>query len=167
MPKVGDVVIYGTGGVCRILDRRVEGFAGSPREYWILSRLSEKERTTIFVPVDNEALVATMQTIIAPEEWERLRRNAHPFSEEEWSSDGRTRVKQMREVLGSACREALIRLIVTLGPALLDGAKCTAAEENACARATAMLNEELSLVFSIKPDEVIPYLLGRIDCAVK
>ncbi len=167
MADVGDVVIYGTGGVCRITDRRVENFGGSPREYLILSRLSEKERTTIFVPADNEALLATMQKVIAPEEWEGLRRSATPYTEEEWSTDGRIRVKRMREVLGSASREALIRLILTLGGNLLDGGKYTTAEENACHRAAAMLYEELSLVFSLKLDDVIPYLLGRMDLSVK
>ena len=48
MPKVGDVVIYGTGGVCRIRDKKEECFGGTPREYYILERLSDKDHTTIF-----------------------------------------------------------------------------------------------------------------------
>lgn len=167
MPTVGDVVIYGTGGVCRIRDKKEECFGGTPREYYILERLSDKDHTTIFVPVDNAQLIANMQRVLSPDEWEDLRKTLTPFPEAEWPRDGRGKAKRMNELLTSADRVALVRLILTVGAELSEHGKLTAAEENNCLRAASMLYGELSLVFVIGRDEVIPYLLGRIELSCK
>ena len=59
MFRVGECVIYGSSGACRIADVRQESFTGAPREYYVLVPLSGG--SSVFVPTDNEQLVARMR----------------------------------------------------------------------------------------------------------
>ncbi len=160
MKTVGDLVVYGTNGVCRIADLREETFSGTPRQYYILRPIHEIGNNSIFVPVDNQTLVNEMRAILTPDELYDIVQNTPPFAEEEWPQDGRSRSKFCRELVNSGNREQFIRLIKTV-----KGSSRTpsASEELCCQKAAAMLYQEFSLVLKIEKAEVIPFLLGELD----
>ncbi len=161
---VGELVIYGTSGVCRIEDLRDESFAGAARRYYILRPLTETGNTRIYVPADNEALVTGMQELLSPDALLETAKSTPPYSIEEWPQDGRARNKRCKELLATGNRECLIRLIKTV-----KGSKQppTPAEEAACLRAAAMLYQEFSLSLELDLPDMIPFLMGEISVNIR
>lgn len=167
MVKIGNTVIYGANGVFRIEDLREERFGAEARQYYVLRALSARGGTTIFVPADNEALLAEMHPLLSPEELIALIRTIEP-NDEDWPKDTRGRSKYCKELLTSGKREELIRLVKILHrDAVRDataGKKTSAAGEAMRLRAEQMLYDEFSLLFDMREEDVLPFLLGEIDC---
>ena len=160
----GELVIYGTSGVCRIEDIGEESFTGEVRPYYILRPTADTGNSKIFVPADNEALVASMQPLLSAEELLTLVGNTPAIARREWPQDGRARNKRCKEILSSGDRASLISLIKTVRTV---GHTPTAAEETSCLRAAAMLHQEFSLVFEVTPAEMIPLILGETEPKIK
>ena len=66
MFEIGDLIMYGTNGVCR-----VTGFCSSPfdasdkREYYVLKPVHDQSNLVIYTPVENESVV--MRPLLSPE----------------------------------------------------------------------------------------------------
>ena len=73
MPCKDDYVTYSTFGVCLVEDIRFikfqPGFPG--RDYYVLKPIRQ-DSASIFVPADNETLVARIRPVLSPEEVDRL-----------------------------------------------------------------------------------------------
>ena len=52
MFNIGDCVMYGTSGLCKIIDIRKENFGGKPEEYYILELVFDQS-TVIYAPLEN------------------------------------------------------------------------------------------------------------------
>lgn len=160
MPNIGDTVIYGTSGPCRITGKEEKTFGTATREYYLLTPLSANRSTVIFVPTDNPALLANMHAPLTAKELAALLPTVTPFSDAEWGKDSRAHTKTCRAVLGSGDRIGLLRLVRTvLGESC---SKPTNSEEASARRACAMLYEEFSLTLDLCPEDVIPLILGQI-----
>lgn len=74
MFEIGELIMYGTNGVCR-----VDGFCHSPfdanddREYYVLKPLYDPSNLVIYTPVGNDAVV--MRRLISQENAEKLLRD--------------------------------------------------------------------------------------------
>ncbi len=158
--SIGELIIYGTSGVCRIEDIREENFTGVARAYYILRPTDNTCKSKIFVPVDNEALVAMMHKLLSPKELLAVTRATPCIEADKWPQDGRARNKTCKELLASGERASLIALVKTISQA---GYKPTAAEESACLRAATMLYEEFSLIFNLSFADTIPTIMGEIE----
>ncbi len=158
---IGELVIYGTNGVCKIEDLRNEDFAGEARLYYILRPVAESGKTCIYVPADNELLVGGMRELLPADGLLAALAEAGPYLGDEWPSDGRGRNKRCKELLASGNRTALIRLIKTLKTESATRT-LTAAEEAVCMRAASMLHQEFCLSFRITPAEMIPFIMGEL-----
>ena len=64
MFKVGDVVKYGTNGICKVTDIAFRDFLGAETEYYELKTTTGFE-STFYVPTQNEALTSKMQHLSA------------------------------------------------------------------------------------------------------
>jgi CarD family transcriptional regulator len=164
MKEVGELVVYGASGVCRIEAIREEVFSGSVRHYYILQPVATQNNSRIFVPADNEKLVSQIKQILSPNELYALVQEATPFSEPEWAGDGRARSKLCRDILANGDRERLVRMIKTV---YQQGRTPTSSEESVCLRAAIMLYQEFSLVLELEKADVIPFVLGQKQFAVK
>ncbi|MBQ8174351.1 MAG: CarD family transcriptional regulator [Clostridia bacterium] len=160
----GELVIYGTSGVCRIEDIKEESFTGEARPYYILRPTADTGNSKIFVPADNETLVGSMQRLLSAEELLAAIRETPAIPSEEWPQDGRARNKRCKELLASGDRTCLISLIKTVR---VGGHTPTAAEETSCLRAATMLHQEFSLVFEVTPAEMIPLILEQTEPKIK
>ena len=160
MKRIGDLVIYGTNGVCRVEDLREESFAGVARSYYILRPISDTGNSKIFVPADNEALLALMYKPLSAAELAKVIRSAPLLTDPEWPKDRRMRSKKCKEILSSGDRLRLISFVKTVQKSAVPP---TVAEETACLRAATMLYEEFSLVFDLTPADMIPTILGETE----
>lgn len=171
LPEIGSIVIYGTNGVCRVEDLRTEAFGGAEKSYLVLHSLSEKNGTVIYLPTDNEALLASLQPLMSAEELSSLAHSIDPADDTVWPKDARVRNKFCKEMLASGDRAKLILLVKSLyrdaKRESLTGKKTSSAAEALRLRAEGMLYEEFSLVFDMKEEELLPFLFGECECSPK
>lgn len=159
MFKVGECVIYGSSGACRIADIRSENFGGFPREYYVLAPLTGG--SSVFVPTDNEQLVARMRAPMTPEQARRMLAEI-PKEEVEWIEDNRQRSTRFQQILLEGSAPELMRLTKAVwrrrGELRARGKKNLMADETAFKKAERILFGELSLVLGIAPNEIVPYI---------
>lgn len=71
MYQKNDTVIYGSHGVCTILDISEQKFGDKTAQYYVLKPVST-EKSTIFIPVDSPILSGRMRRILSAEEIYRM-----------------------------------------------------------------------------------------------
>lgn len=82
MFEVGDVVLYTASTICRIVEITTKDFGGKESEYYILRPIYD-ENATVYIPTNNERLIAKMRSILTKEEVLRLI-HALPETEAVW-----------------------------------------------------------------------------------
>lgn len=172
MFEIGSYVSYRAEGVCVICDIREERFGalGETAKYYILSPVGD-EKSTVFVPMENEALMALMRPLLSAEEILSLASEVRG-ERLEWIEESRLRNLKFREILSLGDRRELMVLINTV----LEhnemitklGKKVGATDENALYRAKTMLFEEFSMTTDLaSSDELLLLLRGERGLAAK
>ncbi len=167
MFEIGSCVVYRAEGVCKISDIRKEKFGamGEEGQYYILSPLND-EKSTVFVPMDNDALLGMMRPLMSAEAICRLVTELKG-ERMEWIPESRARNVRFREILSLGDRRQLIVLVNTVRErmemAVSQGKKPTMTDENAIRRAIQLLYEEFSATTDLESEEaVIPLLCGEL-----
>ncbi len=162
--KVGDRVIYGFQ-VCEIVDIKPQTIGKIKRDYYVLSPIFDA-KNTLYLPTDNEKLVAKMRKVLSEEEILGLIKSI-PKSEGLWIEDDRDRAERYKAIIEKGEREELVKVIKTLfqrrETLKMQGRKLHTVDENLLARAEKMLHEEFALVLGIGKDEVAPFIAGQIS----
>ena len=107
--SVGDTVVYGTQGVCRIKEISVLKFGRVKAEYYTLTPVSN-ERSAVYIPTSNQKLVAKMRELISREEMDSLIDSADE-NQIEWISDDNGRKSYCDEVVKNGSHRELMQLI--------------------------------------------------------
>ena len=172
MFDIGSYVSYRAEGVCVISDIREERFGalGGLAKYYILSPVGD-EKSTVFVPMDNEGLVSMMRPLLSAQE---IMATVEELRDErmEWIEESRVRNVRFREIFAEGDRRKLIVLLNTVvehSEMLRSiGKKVGSTDENAQYRAQTMLFEEFSMTTDLKSiDEILPLLRGERILASK
>lgn len=165
MFKVNDTVIYGTEGVCRVMDITERMFRDKKIRYYVLKPVY-KENATIFVPTENETLTAKMRQVLSPEE---VRTIIDGMAGEEsiWIEDENERKLRYKTILTSGNCHELVRLIRTLylhqQEQKARGKKLHLADERFFKEAERMLYDEFAVVLNLRQDQVLPYIIRSIE----
>lgn len=168
MFQVGDRVIYGTEGVCRV--ERVEKLrvSGQTALYYVLSPVY-REGATVYVPLDNERLTERMKRVLSAEELEALLAETAQ-TEPLWIDNPNERKQLYSVVLLGGDRQALLRLVRTLylrrEKLTAQGKHLRAADDQALRDAERMINGEFALVLNIPRHEVPAYIRARLEQVV-
>lgn len=164
MFKKGDLIVYGTTGVCEVMDITTINMpeVSKDRLYYVLRPYYQKG-SKVFSPVDNEKTV--MREVISKEEAMNLIDDI-PNIQEIWISNDKLREEEYKEVIRRCqCRE-WIRMIKTSylrrQERLVQGKKTTATDERYLKIAKDNLFSELAVPLEISKDEVEKYIQARI-----
>ncbi|MDD7740884.1 MAG: CarD family transcriptional regulator [Fusicatenibacter sp.] len=165
MFEVGEYIVYGATGICKVEDITTMDMAGVPRDrlYYVLSPCRQKE-SRIFTPVDNQKTV--MRQVISREEALQLI-DSMPQIEELWIPNEKMREELYKEALRSCnCRE-WVRIIKTLYTRKKKregaGKKMPSTDERYFRSAEENLYSELAIPLEISPSEVGKYIKKRLD----
>ena len=165
MYQVNENVLYGSQGVCRIIEIAKKDFQGSQMEYYILKPV-ENNASTIYVPVNNEALTGKMRRVLSPEEIERLIASA-PQQPSVWIENDNDRKEAYKAVLSGGDRMALLKVIQALylhqEELRKKGKRLHLADEHIFKAAEKILYEEFALALHITPEQVPPFIRSRIQ----
>lgn len=161
MFKAGDSVIYGTQGVCEIIEICKKNMGRQEKEYYVLKPLNQIN-TKLFVPTDNKNLTERMHAVMSRKEIDELI-EAMPQGETLWIEDDVQRREQYRAILSSGDRKKIAAVIKTLYFEKCRrkeiGKKLHTHDEQILSAAEGLLYNELALVLKIAPEQVIPFLM--------
>ena len=112
MLKVNDIVLYGAAGACTVREFCKKQVGGTERGYAVLET-EAPPKTTIYLPLENEALMSKIKPVPSADEILEMIRSL-PLEEDPWIEDEERRRQCCREILAGCDRAALLRLVRTL-----------------------------------------------------
>ena len=165
MFKVNDYVVYGTTGVCQIIDIRKEKdiYSNGEIEYYVLQPVFNNNMT-VMTPVNNEKVL--MREVMTKDEVLSLIA-AMPEEETIWINDYRERCDKFKAALKTGECEEWVKLIKTLYLEKKEktalGKKLMKSDEDIMRAAEKNLYEEFAIALNISPNEVVSYIHNHIS----
>jgi len=156
MFEIGEYVVYGNKGVCKVNKVGPIDIPGmsKERQYYTLSQVYSRG-STIFTPVDNEN--AVLRRVLTSEEAKELIDEAADMNPV-WIQNDKEREQKFTEALRSADTRSLFEMIIALyhrkERRLADGKKATSTDERYFHAAEDILYGELGVALGIGKDEV-------------
>jgi len=164
MFAVGDYIIYGNNGVCKVETIGLIDYVSSNgRLYYTLTPIYTKG-SKVFTPIDNDKVI--MRPIITKEEAMKLVDDI-TIIDVLWIQDERKREECYKQSLKTCdCRE-LIKIIKELylrkQSRIAEGKKVTSSDERYMSLGEESLYGELALALRIERTEVKDYLTERVN----
>lgn len=106
---IGEYVVYGHSGVCRIEEKVTREFDGQKHDYFLL-KLVPDNNSTLFVPCDNEMLLSNMRYPLTRDETDSLLSEVDE-QKVEWIEDKRERGSYFRTIMQDGNPKQLLRTI--------------------------------------------------------
>ncbi len=161
MYQIGDHVVYGVHGVCRILETEERRVDRKTVSYYVLEPI-EQSGARYLIPMHNQAALSKLRPVLSQDELNALLRSDEVRAQE-WIADENRRKQLYRELIVSSDRAALIRMVGALhhhrAQQEAAGRKFHLCDENFLRDAEKILNAEFSLVLGIEPGKVGNYIL--------
>ena len=149
MFEIGEYIVYGVKGVCRIEDITHIDISGADKDrlYYVLAPVGDGSGR-IYAPTDNQKI--TMRKVISREEADQLIEDM-PKIEQLWVPDDRQREARYKEAMNTCDYRAWVSIVKTL---YIRKQERTAQENE--------LYSELSLTLGIPKDEMEQYIRERL-----
>ena len=167
MYSVGDFIIYGSNGVCKITDIGPMKMAGAVKDklYYTMVPCYIRD-SEIFTPVDNDRVV--MRKVMSREEAEEFIGSIDDIENLEIIEEKRRELEYKQAVLTCNPR-ILVELIKTINARVqertAEGKKVTASDSKYFHLAEESLCGELAISLDMNKDEVKDYLKDKIEWA--
>lgn len=165
MYQIGQQVIYGVHGLCRIMALEVKNVGREKKEYYCLEPV-DQPGAVFYVPTGNQAAVAKMHAILTREEFDELL-CTQKDREDAWIGDENQRKQHYRELIAQNDRGELLSMVSALykhkRQQQKSGRKFHISDENFLRDATKLLSAEFSLVLGISRTEVADYMRQQLE----
>ena len=168
MFRSGDYIIYGTRGVCRVVDIGTPDFSAASRgKMYYTLRPCYMEGSTIYAPVDATGTV--MRPIMDRDEALALI-DSIPDIEPLWIKDEKSRECAYKEAVRGCDNRELVRIIKTIYQRgcsrMAEGKKRTVADSKYFKIAEDSLYGELAVSLDMDPKEAKEFVVRRVKEAV-
>lgn len=162
MFKTGDTVLYGSEGVCKIIEITEKKFGDTAIEYYVLTPVFSN-RSTFFVPTQNEKLTSRLHPILTNAEIMNIIETTDELSQ--WIDNDSDRKDAFRAIVaGGEVRDivSMLKSIIRHKAEVESvGKKLHKADEIAYKEAQKILYEEFAMVMDVSKDEVIDIICGK------
>ena len=153
--KIGDTVVYGAQGICKIDSVETKLIGRQKQDYYVLKPIFN-QNTSVFVPVDNEALTAKMLSALTKAQINGLAKKVTDIEVIKASDENQKR-ELYKSTLSSGNRERLVSLIKTVrlerDTRREAGKKLNISDEQTLRKAETLLYNEIAFVCGVEPDE--------------
>ena len=165
MFSVNEKIHYGTSGVCVIQEIATMRFGRTRERYYVLKPVYQKS-SVIYVPLDNQELVAKMRPLLTQEEVDRLI-SSMPDVKTAWVDDPQERKASFDELIRNHSCADLIVIIKTLTAhkeqRQARGKSLHVSDETYLREAQRLLFDEFAGALDIEPSQVNAYLLDKLE----
>ena len=165
MFEVGDYIIYGNNGVCKITNVGPMDMPGVPKSklYYTMTPCYIRDRS-IFTPVDNDRVV--MRKVMSRQEAEKFLETAEDIDKLDIKEE-KHREQEYKAAILTCDPTVLVGIIKTIQDRMQDriaeGKKVTASDTKYIHIAEDSLYGELAISFDMEKDDVKAYVKNRID----
>lgn len=162
----GDTVVYGGSGVCKIDDiKDISFYHERPQKYYILKPLFAKQQElVVYVPYDNEKLVAKIQPVISKEEAIELIDNIKDV-ELEWIDDRNQRKDIYGSIVTSGSRREIVDVISLIknhkNALEAEGKRLNMQDEKLLVEAERRMNAEFAVALNMDFDKVEAFIADK------
>lgn len=165
MFELGQTVLYGTEGVC-IIDRIEQMKVNRVRTKYYVLKPVHRDGATVFVPMDNELLLAKMRPILSREEIDTILTHVHD-DEVAWIEDHNERKQVFQSILGTGNCTQILRMLRTLylrRQQLIERGKHLRSSDDQILRdAEKLLDDEFAWVLQIPRQQVSAYVRSHVE----
>ena len=109
MYQHGQMVVYGSHGVCKLIDIETRNVDKKDVEYYALEPTSQ-QGTRFYVPVHNKAVAGKLRNLLSREQWNALIADTM-LHFDAWVPDENRRVAQYREIINRADPRELMTIV--------------------------------------------------------
>ena len=175
MFHVGDTVLYGAQGVCKIEGTEENDLGGNTVEYYVLRPVFD-ENAKIYVPMNNQMLLSRMRDTLTDQEARRLL-DSTSDAELIWNEDDTLRKQQYQAILSRSMETELLSVVKTLylhqKEQKAKGKNLHISDENIYKQAKGILLCELAFAMGISQEEAERLLMSclskqrakRLECS--
>lgn len=164
MYQVGDQVVYGVHGVCKVVDQEERVIDRKKVIYLALEPIGQAG-SRYFVPTHNAAAMAKVRNMLSQEELEAMMESEEVLSDG-WIRDENQRKQTYRELIGSGDRVRLLQMVRTLyrhrKAQSAAGKKCHLCDENFLRDAEKLLIGEFSIVLNMDQEQAKHYIRNKL-----
>ncbi len=164
MFQLGELVVYGVHGVCRVSQIQEQVVDRVPRQYLVLEPVS-KGGSQYMVPMHNAAAMNKLTQLLSPKELEELFHNDAIY-ESNWIQDENRRKQFYRDQSGAVDRQTLMQTVHTIyshrDELRGQGKKLHVCDENFLHDAEKVLSGEIGAVLDLNAQEALQYLRNHL-----
>ena len=166
MFQINDVIVYGTQGVCKIVDTEEKTVGGKTKSYFVLKPVRDPG-STIFVPVDNEIVLKKMHRLLTKDEIHFLI-DSMRLENALWIEDENQRKEIYKNILAKGDHLELVKMIKAIyihkTQREAEGKRLRMSDERFFKDAEQLLYNEFQYVLELKEkDDLLRYILQRVD----
>ena len=151
---IGELVVYGVHGVCRVTGTEKMRVDRKRVEYMVLESVTQ-ENSRYYVPVESDASMARVHPVLTREDMETLL-DSEEIREDAWIADEGQRKQYYRELLSSADRTAQLRMVASLYAYRTAqreaGKKFHLCDDNFLRDAERLLSSEIAVALEMTPE---------------
>lgn len=164
MYQIGDQVLYGIHGVCRVRQLETQLVDKKQRTYLVLEPEGQ-QGARFLVPTHNAAAMSKLRPVLTAAELEALLMSPE-IRLDHWIPDENQRRQRYRELISSGDRQALLGMICTLyrhrASQAAAGRKCHLCDENFLRDAEKLMSGEIALVLSLDYEKARDHLRQQL-----
>lgn len=161
--------MYGTQGICKIVDITEKDFMGKKKEYYVLKPMNDAA-ATLYAPVNNEKIESKMRRILSEQEIYQLI-EAMPREEANWIDNENERKEKYKRIIADGNHVELIKMIKALylhkQKREADGKHLYISDERFFKEAERILYDEFQYVLNVKREELMPLIFEKIEESIK
>ena len=164
MFEVGQWVMYGIHGVCRVAGTEKQLVNRKRSEFLVLEPLSKAE-SKFYLPLGNPTALAKLKPVLTVEELRTLL-NSPEVREEHWIDEESRRKMYYKELITRGDRKEILQTIHSLyrykAAQMEAGKKFHLCDDNFLRDAEKLLSSEISLVLEMTQEEARNYLREQL-----
>lgn len=165
MYQVGERVVYGSHGVCTVVEQEQRKVDRKLVTYLVLEPVGQ-EGARFLVPTHNAVAMGKLSPMLTREHLEALL-SSPETREDGWINDENRRKQCYRELIASGDRGKLIQQVRTLYRHKRDlaatGKRCHLCDDNFLRDAEKLLTHEIAIVLEIDQDQAKAYLREKLN----
>ena len=163
MFKVNDTIMYGTQGVCTIVEITEKDFMGAKKEYYVLKPMNDKG-ATLFAPVSTKAGNKMREILTKEEVYELIERMA--TEETNWIKNDNLRKDTYKKIIVNGDHIELIQMIKALHlhreKRESEGKHLYLSDERFLKEAERILCDEFQYVLNVKKEELVVLIKSKM-----
>lgn len=165
MFKINDVVVYGSQGVCEIVDIEEKKIGGATKSYFVLKPKTDKG-ATFYLPTWNEKAWGKMRKVMTKQDIDAFI-DAMPTGTPTWIANENERKDAYKKILASGNHAAIISMLQALfihkKEREAEGKRLHMSDEYFMKDAEQLLYNEWQYVLNVDEAELMDYIFRRIE----